>query len=58
MRLELCRAREGTHFVIAICGAKGDVLGVPLSQQLSNQIEVMLLIEGIRTDLPILEKGG
>ena len=59
MRLELCRATEGTHFVVVIRSEKGDGLAVPLSQQLSNQIEVMLLVEGIGTEvLPIMERSG
>jgi len=57
MRLELCRATEGTHFVIVIRSEKGDGIAVPLSQQLSNQVEIMLLVDRIPTsELPVIEK--
>jgi len=59
MRMELCRATEGTHFVVVIRSEKGDGIAVPLSHQLSNQLEVMLLVEGISTMvLPVTERSG
>jgi hypothetical protein len=56
--MELCRATEGTHFVVVIRSEKGDGIAVPLSQQLTNQLEVMLLVEGISTMvLPVTERS-
>ena len=58
MRLELCRAKDGTHFVVVISGADGKGIAVPMSQQLSNQIEIMLIVEGIPTEIPQMERIG
>jgi len=60
MRLELRRDIGGTHFVICLIGERrsGDAIAVPLSPDLSNRIETMLLLEGIQTELPVFERSG
>jgi hypothetical protein len=56
MKLELRKRIDGTGFVICICGEKtGQQLVVPLAQDLSERIDVMLRQDGFKPELSIPE---
>jgi hypothetical protein len=59
VKLELCRAAEGSHFVVVLTGRDGKGIAIPLSQQVSNSIEIMLIVDGIPTaEVPQMERSG
>ncbi len=52
MILELRRATDGTGFAICVCGERNrKQIVIPLAQDLSARIDVMLKEEGIKDSL-------